>query len=741
MRDVFSTKRNKSISFVFSLGLLALATLFAFAGTGGAATIPLSAEPAQQKMDRDKPFPQPSPGYQQQLSPASGQVPAPPGSAVSPRNVAPHGSMEPQGNREPRLPAEQSEFEKYISGKSPAATSLDISQFGYDLFVKPPSTFAPTLYVPVGPDYVVGPGDTIKIDVWGKVEGSWQVVVGNDGTISLPKVGVFGVTGLSFTELKELLHKNLAKYYTGFEMNVSMGPLRTIQVYVVGNAQRPGAYTVSSLSTIINALFEGGGPSKTGSMRTIQLKRNGKTVVTFDLYDLLLQGDKTRDIRLMPEDVIFIPPVGPLVGIAGGVRTPAIYELKGETRLLDLVRMAGGITGIAFTGRVQMHRTEDHHDRIMFEGDLLDIENNPAKNFVLQDGDLAKIFTIADTAKTVTVAGAVVNPGEYGVNPGVTTVKDIVSLAGGPLYYSSTQAEVTRVTVTQSGPRTDIFTIDLARALAGDPQQNVPLQRNDYLLVRSVPEWNLYRTVSLTGEVRFPGTYTFKQGEKLSSLIERAGGFTGRAYLRGAVFTRERVREQQQRQINEMVDRLERELSGAGTAEIATATSPDDARMLQLELEQKRQFFAQLRTAKAKGRIALNITDMSSFRGSTYDIELEQGDIVTIPSDPKTVQVIGSVYNQSAFVYEHGKEFDYYVNLAGGYTSNADKGNSFILQANGTAIKASGGFLGFGDRLNSGDTVVVPEQIERVAWLRNVKDFTQILYQIAVTAGVLIVAF
>jgi protein involved in polysaccharide export with SLBB domain len=633
----------------------------------------------------------------------------------------------------------KSEFEKYVSGGAPATTSLDIRQFGYDLFAKPPSTFAPTMSVPVGPDYVVGPGDAIKIDVWGKFEGSWSVVVNNDGNISLPKVGVFGVTGLSFQELKQLLQKNLAKYYTGFDMNVSMGPLRTMQVYVVGNAQRPGAYTISSLSTIINALFESGGPSKTGSMRSIQVKRNGRVAVTFDLYDFLLQGDKSKDLRLMPEDVIFIPSSGPLVAVAGMVKTPAIFELKGETRLLDLLRMAGGLMGNAFTGRVQMQRIQDHHSRILFEGDLLDIEQNPDKNFILQDGDLAKIFTVAETALTVTIAGAVAHPGDYGIRTGVTRVKDVISLAGGLLYNTSDQAEVTRVSVTQEGPKTDIFHLDIAKAVAGDPDHNIPLQINDYLMVRTVPEWNLFRTVTLGGEVRYPGNYTFKQGETLSSLIERAGGFTARAYLRGLMFTRESVREQQQRQINEMAERLERELSVSGVSQVATASSPDDARLLQFELEQKRQFLAQLRIVKAKGRIALNVTGSSAFKGSPYDIELMQGDSIIVPSDPKTVQVIGSVYNQSTFVYEPDKDFNFYVNLAGSYTGSADKGNAFILQANGTAVKAGGGFLTPAERLNSGDTLVVPEQLERIAWMRNIKDITQILYQVAVSAGVLLV--
>jgi len=720
MRDTFMKRQSSMVVYIYCIVTIILCTHFVIVGEGHSATV-ATVEPVRSQSEQGKSTLKSSP---QELTSAS--------QPLGPPVITPASTV-------PRAQENKSEFEKYVSGKGPTVASLDISQFGYDLFMKPPSTFAPTLYVPVGPDYVIGPGDTIKIELWGKFEGSWTVVVNNDGNISLPKTGVFGVTGLSFKELKELLHKNLSKYYTGFEMSVSMGALRTIQVYVVGNAQRPGVYTVSSLSTTINALFEGGGPSKTGSMRNIKVVRNGKVVVSFDLYDFLLQGDKSKDLRLMPEDVIFIPPTGPLVGIAGNVKTPAIYELRDETRLLDLIKMSGGLTGIAFTGRVQMQRIEDHHSRIIFEGNLIDIEKNPEKNFILQDGDLVKIFTVVDSTNIITLNGAVAYPGEYGISPGVTRVKDVISMAGGRLYHTSDLAEITRVTVLQSGPKTDIFHIDLAKALEGDPQHNVPLQLNDYLLVRSVPEWSLFRTVSLNGEVRYPGIYTFRHGETLSSLIERAGGFTSRAYLRGTIFTRERVREQQQQQMNEMVERLERELSSFEMSQLATASSADDARMVQRELDLKKHFLAQLKTAKAKGRIALIVSNSDNFKGSTYDIELEQGDVISVPSDTKTVQVIGSVYNQNAYIYEKKKEYDYYVNLAGGYTPNADNGNIFILKANGTAIKAGGGIFRSAEHLNSGDTIVVPEQIERVAWLRNIKDITQIIYQIAVTAGVLLV--
>lgn len=652
---------------------------------------------------------------------------------------------ERSGNDPARQPSqrreEHSEIERFIAGNVASPQIPDIRQFGYDLFDQPPSTFAPVQNVPVGPDYVIGPGDGLRIEVWGKVEGTWNVVVDSDGNVVLPKAGVLGVAGLTFREVKEVLAKELAKYYTGFEMNVSMGPLRTIRIYIVGNARRPGAYTISSLSTIINALFDAGGASKTGSLRNIQVKRSGRTVVVFDLYDFLLKGDKSKDIRLLPEDVIFIPPVGPLAGIAGTVKTPAIYELKGETRLLDLIEMAGGLTCVAFTGRVQMQRIEDHHLRATFDGDLIDVEKVPEKNLLLQDGDVARISAVADIAKTVRISGAVIYPGEYGVKPGVTRVRDVIALAGGLLYFASNQAEATRLTASQDGPKTEIFSIDLGRALAGDEQQNILLQMNDHLFVRSVPEWDLYRQVTLSGEVRFPGAYTIRKGEPLSSLIERAGGFTDKAYLKGAVFTREKVRLQQQQQISEMAERLERELLGSGAAQVATASSPDEAKLAQMEMEQKRSFINQLRAARAKGRIALRLAPLQAFRGSAFDIELEQGDSLVIPADPKVVQVIGSVYNQSAFVFEKSKPYGAYLQLAGGCTANADRGNIYILKADGFAARANNGLFSADGRIESGDTIVVPEQLERVAWMRNVKDITQILYQIAVSAGVLIVVF
>src|SRR3989304_2696360 len=201
--------------------------------------------------------------------------------------------------------------------------------------------------------------------------------------------------------------------------------LRTIRVYIVGNAERPGAYTVSSLSTIVNALFEAGGPSKTGTMRDIQVKRNGKTFVHFDLYDFLLKGEKKKDLRLLPEDVIFIPPIGPIAAIAGSAKNPAIYELKGEKTISQLIEMAGGLSDIAFRGRVQIERIIDNTRQVVFESDLAQ-----ANVMEVQAGDIVKIFHIVQDKRVLRISGAVQREGEYGFSSGMT-VKDLVSMAGG----------------------------------------------------------------------------------------------------------------------------------------------------------------------------------------------------------------------------------------------------------------------------------------------------------------------
>ncbi|MBI4697422.1 MAG: SLBB domain-containing protein [Nitrospirae bacterium] len=691
----------------------------------------------------------PSPLLQQSTQqPVILQLPAPETTQASPLQQAPGLTQQ--------LPEKPSEIENFISGSTSSVISTNIKQFGYDLFRQSSSAFAPAANVPVGPDYVIGPGDEIKISVWGKIEGQWKVGVDRDGNISLPKIGTLGVTGLTFKELKDVLLKEFSKYYTGFEMNVSMGSLRTIRIYVVGNAENPGTYTVSSLSTLVNALFQVRGPNKTGTMRDIQVKRNGKTVVNFDMYDFLLKGDKTRDIRLMPEDVIFIPTVGPIVGIAGNVRNPAIYEIKGETRLLELIGMAGGLTSIAFKGRVQVQRIENNQFRNLFEGDLIDLEKNTDKNFSLQDGDLVRVFSVAETKNTITVTGAVAYPGDYGIVKGVTKIKDIISLAGGILYFASSDAELTRTTVSPLGPKTERFSLDIFKAMDGDPQHNLPLEINDYLFIRAVPEWRLYQTVAISGEIKFPGTYIIKKGERLASLIERAGGYTDKAYLRGAVFIRNSVRELQQKSLDEMIARLERELLAGGSIQVSTAVSAEEVESKKLEMQQKQEFIQSLRNLKATGRMTIRLAHLRLLKGSEYDIELEEGDNLYVPIRSSAVNVTGAVMSRGSFVYSERFDYKDYIEMAGGMAKYADTDNIYVLKVDGSAKKLSKGFfdwnasksrwevsaLGEEPRdIEPGDSIVVPEKLERIAWLRETKDLTQIIYQIAVSAGVMIALF
>ncbi|HAY20938.1 MAG TPA: hypothetical protein DCY27_01975, partial [Desulfobacterales bacterium] len=346
------------------------------------------------------------------------------------------------------------------------AQRMYIKQFGYSFFYQPPASFLPAEAVPVGPDYVIGPGDRIKIIVWGSVQGEYNLTVDRNGQVDIPKIGVVHVSSLTYRQLREVLDREFSRQFTNFQMNVTLDNLRTIQVYVVGQARFPGSYAVSSLSTLVSALFAAGGPSKSGSLRNIQVKRGNKVVVTFDMYDFLLKGNKSKDIRLQPEDVIFIPPIGPMVAIGspktlkeveaalktlarlqldgesspetswrrgedlkimtqkeparpeenadrifglgldeagqklamskgmdfgGAVKVPAIYELKNERTLADLLHLAGGLGDTAFKGRVQVLRIKGHQEMVLFDEDLEKILTKH-QSLSLVDGDFVKIF-------------------------------------------------------------------------------------------------------------------------------------------------------------------------------------------------------------------------------------------------------------------------------------------------------------------------------------------------------------
>jgi protein involved in polysaccharide export with SLBB domain len=312
-------------------------------------------------------------------------------------------------NEETRLPLDSpTEFQQLVANS--IGKMLPI--YGAMLFRNPPSTFAPLNMVPVTPDYVIGPGDELRIQVWGQVTLNGRYTVDRSGNIYIPQVGTLQVAGLAFAKVQDYLKAQMSRVFRNFDLNVNLGQLRSIQVFVVGQAHRPGSYTISSLSTLTNALFATGGPTPQGSMRHIQLKRSGKVVVDFDLYDLLVRGDKTNDLQLLPGDVVYIPPVGPQVAVAGSVKGPAIYELKTarETTVGDVLELAAGLTNVAAGEKVRLERVDERHLRSMIEVPL----DAQGRTTLLQDGDLLELNAVVNQYKdAITLRGNVANPGRY----------------------------------------------------------------------------------------------------------------------------------------------------------------------------------------------------------------------------------------------------------------------------------------------------------------------------------------
>ncbi|MBR1437763.1 MAG: SLBB domain-containing protein, partial [Synergistaceae bacterium] len=322
-------------------------------------------------------------------------------------------------------------FDRILSARTEGNPLGDLfrrlPRYGMSFFRRPPSTYAPMDSSPVTQGYRIGIGDEMTLTVWGiPEEGNFRFDVNRDGMASIPHIGMVRLAGYTIAEAERIINARLSQYYTGFQMNLTMGRLSSIMIYVTGNAMRPGAYTISSFSTLVNALIASGGPSNSGTLRNIELKRNGQTVAIFDMYAMLLQGDKTQDVRLQAGDVIFIPPVGPLVGLAGEVQNPGVYELNGATRAQDLLYIAGGLNARTFKGRVQFYRVHDNTYANAFEGTLQDLENRQ-----LQDGDIIRLYPVYNLASTVLITGPLIRPGTFAIIPGQTRLSEIINRAGG----------------------------------------------------------------------------------------------------------------------------------------------------------------------------------------------------------------------------------------------------------------------------------------------------------------------
>lgn len=722
--------------------------------------------------------------------------------------------------------------------------------FGYDLFAGAASTFAPVTEIPVPASYTIGPGDVLRVQLWGKENRNLEFPVSRDGTISFPDSGPVSVAGLSFDEAREQIKTRVSEQYIGVQASVSLGELRSMRVFVLGEARSPGSYTVSSLSTITNALYVSGGVKQTGSLRNVQHKRDGKLLGTLDLYDLLLKGDSRNDNRLQPGDVIFIPPVGKRVGIEGEIYRPALYELDGEQNLAQLIDMAGGLTPQAYPQRINIERTNKDFLRIIAEADYT---NQKGRRAGIQEGDIISVPSIADVTgqyiqvqgaavrtgkfawipgmrvssliqdletdllsvadkqyaavvrtdpetdtisvlnlrlrdalqapgspqdlilqekdrllffadegkgdssvsdsasrkklfapvlqrlkaqanpdnpqQTIVISGPVRYPGEYPL-PATQRLEDAIFVAGGLKDSASLyQAEIARYSVDDNGiGQMRIVDVTLADAMSG--KRHVDLRSRDRILIKSIPEFAKTRTIELLGEVRYPGLYTFRDGETLNDVLARAGGLTDNAFPRGAVFTRKKLRQLEAQRLREAEERLQGDLLGV-QLEGNSFGGQTSQRVREVE-----SLLEDVQSSRPVGRMVIDL--VSVINDNDYQaIRLQDDDKLIIPIIPQSVSVFGEVQFPTSHLHQSGLTVDDYLERSGGPTRQADEDRVYVVKADGSVMlpERSRWFGGRSQQLEAGDTIIMPIDVDRLNQLELWTNVSQIVYQIALGAA------
>lgn len=474
-----------------------------------------------------------------------------------------------------------------VGPPSSGSRSRDVLQpFGYDLFAGAPTTFAPATDIPIDMDYVLGPGDTVKIQLFGKEPAEYSLVVSREGQLHFPKLGPVTVAGLTFGKMQEVIQAHIARQMIGEQAVVTLGALRSIRVFVLGDANRPGSYTVSALSTLTNALFVSGGIKPIGSLRNIQLKRNGKLVARFDLYDLLLRGDTSGDTRLQPGDVIFIPPAGKTAGVAGEVRRPAIYELKNENRIEQVLTLAGGLLPTAYPQASQIERINKQGERTLVD---VDISNAEMLRGNVQAGDTLRIYSILEKMDDIVLlSGHVQRPGGYQWHPGMRVSELVPSIQRDLLPRPDLDYALVRREVPPD-QHVEVLSIRLGEAVQHPGSAaDIELHSRDELLVfdaildrtavvsqlvDTLKEQATFRqparVAKVGGLVRHPGEYPLEASMRVSSLIRAGGGLAEAAYALGAELTRYEVVDGSYREVAHVDVDLKKILAGDRAADLA----------------------------------------------------------------------------------------------------------------------------------------------------------------------------
>ena len=672
----------------------------------------------------------------------------------------------------PRV-AIQSEFQKFVFD----STGSKLPVFGAEFFANAPTTFAPVANAPVVADYALGPGDELMIRGWGSIDIDYRATIDRNGMISIPSIGSVALAGVRAADAEGVIRNAIGRLYKGVTVNVNFGRLRSITVYVVGQASRPGTYNVSSLSTLVTALFASGGPNANGSMRHVQIKRGGKVAAELDLYSFIGKGDKSTDMKLQDGDTIFIPAAVGHVALVGKVNTPAIYELKtaGDT-IESLLDYAGGMPVVADPRRAFLERIDagKNQPRSVEQFAL----NGAGLKRTLKDGDVLNVTSITpDFSNAVVLRGnvdqAVRAPFKTGMrisdlipNRQYLITRNSIKRQNGVLNAGSEREtnEAAGNIASRIGGLVDEINWDYAvveRVNRADLSvslvpfnlgnvftnptgpDNVQLQPGDTVTIFSqqdvaVPMDKRRIFVRVEGEVNVPGVYQMTAGETLQSMLAKAGGTTANAYLFGTAFYREEARKQQEMNLEKLVNRLESQARADQSRAAANVRSTADAQVLearrQAEIAAASQAIARLRQLKPTGRIAFGLDPRDKRFAILPQLKLENGDRLVIPAQPEFINVFGAVNVESSPLWRKGNRVSDYLKKAG-LTSEADEDNIFLLRVDGSVVsRDSGGWLsgGFGGtEVMPGDSIVVPEKFDKetrwTKFMTGAREWTQIL--------------
>jgi protein involved in polysaccharide export with SLBB domain len=676
---------------------------------------------------------------------------------------------------------EPSEFQKFIADN----TGKMLPIFGSEFFSNTPSTFAPISNSPVPSDYPLGPGDELMIRGWGSIDIDYRATIDRNGTISIPTIGNVPLAGVKAGDAQNVIRAAVGRLYKGVTVNVTFGQLRAITVYVVGQANRPGTYTVSSLSTLVTALFASGGPNANGSMRHVQVKRGGKAVAELDLYAFIAKGDKSADIKLLDGDTIYIPPAGGFVALTGKVNSPAVYELKnnGET-IESLLDFAGGLPVVADPRRAFLERIDPSKNRPRSVEEFA--LNADGLHRTLKNGDVLNVVSITpDFSNAVVLRGNVDQPVRAPFKSGMRvsdlipskeylltrkSVKHQNDMVGAGEEDKETHQKDTRqkadtiassiggladqinwdYAVVERVNRADLSThlipFNLGNVFSNpNGTDNIQLQPGDTVTIFSqndvaVPMAKRQVFVRVEGEVNVPGVYQMTAGDTLQSLVAKAGGPTANAYMFGTAFYREEVRKEQEVNLQRAADRLEAQIRSQQSTEAANlrGLSQADAALASAQFEAERRIaeerVARFRKLQPTGRIAFGLDPNDRSFAHLPQVTLQNGDRLVVPSKPAFVHVFGAVNLESSPLWKPNTRVSDYLKVAG-TTSDADVDNTFVLRVDGTVVSTESQSWFFGKiggvEVMPGDTIVVPEKLDKQSgwskFMQGARDWTQII--------------